>query len=222
MNRNTQAILVALLLAVPGLGNAEVVFSNLGTPPVYNTNIGNYSGNGLDGTTTYATADTFTPTVTTTFSTLDIALSCDVTTTCPDSFSVILSSDIGNGGDSPGTVLESFSVAGTSLGPLGSNNALTVLTSVSQPTLTSGLQYWISVTAPGRDSVVWNWNNNNDMSDQDVSTDSGATWTTFDANPGAYAVNGTPSMATVPEPGTAALLGLGGLVVVLRRKFRAG
>jgi len=162
-------------------------------------------GNAFDGND-YAEGDTFSPVTTATFSSLDIALSCFVA--CPDSFNVALDS---NSADAPSTVLESFTVAGASLGSLGSDNAPIVLTSVLNPVLSAGTQYWITVAAGTNNSIEWNFNTNGDTSDQAISIDDAATWfSPSGLTPGAYEVIGTASAA--PEPGSALLLFWGGML----------
>ena len=107
----------------------------------------------------------------------------------------------------PGAVLESFSVPGTSLGPLGANNAPLVLSSVLKPLLTAGTQYWVAVTSSLNDSIAWNWNSTGDASSEAISTDGGTTWfAPSGLTPGAYQVNGTPVTTVMPEPGALVLL----------------
>jgi hypothetical protein len=217
------AFVFALALSLPAISSADTpVFSNLGTSPVYDPAGFNFVGNAQDSTgNPNAQADTFAPNITAQFSSVSLALSCFDVGDCPDSFNVILSAD--DGTDQPGAALESFVVAGTSLDVVSNTPPLTVLTSTLNPTLTSGTQYWISVTAPITDSIAWNWNFTGDSSDQGTSTDGGATWfvsnpvTGFGLTPSAYAVTGT--ISATPEPGTLPLLFAGSALLALLIAF---
>jgi hypothetical protein len=209
--------ILAIILSVTAAEGATI-FSNFGGGNSYNTSAGNFSGNGQDLTTTdYAEADTFTPTVTSGFSSISIALSCYSASACPNQFTVDLDAD--NGGV-PGTTIESFTVAGTSLGVLGINNAPTVLNSVLHPVLTNGTAYWITVLAPFSDSVVWNWNSTSDPSNEAISTDNGSTWTAPFSTPGAYSVS-SQTVVTTPEPSTLWLVALTTLGLLCVRRQRA-
>jgi len=119
-----------LLLAAPAVSRADtILFTNFGAGLSYNTGAANFVGNAFDGNL-YAEGDTFTPSTTTKLSSIDIALSCMFGGGCPDNFTVSLDR---NSGDAPSTALESFTVAGSSLGLLGANNAPLVLTSILAP-----------------------------------------------------------------------------------------
>ncbi|MBV8728250.1 MAG: hypothetical protein JO336_00430 [Acidobacteriia bacterium] len=203
----------SLPLFLPPLSNADIVFSNFGPSFAYNTSGGNDVGNAFDGNN-YAEGDTFTPGHTDVFADLRIALSCFVS--CPSPFTVDLTA---NSGDQPGAVIESFSVLGTSLGPLGANNPPVLLTSVLKPTLTAGTQYWVTVSSTLADSITWNWNTTGDTSDQAISTDGGSTWfSPSGLTPSAYQIDGTTA---VPEPGLFWLSAAGFAICMLRRRFRA-
>ena len=210
----------ALLLAIPAVSRADVVFSNFGAGFSYNTGAGNFIGNGLDGSgSNYAEGDTFTPTTTATFTSLEIALSNFFGPTNTDRLAVSLDA---NSGDAPGATLESFIVAPGTLGTLGNNNAPIVLNSVVMPVLTAGTQYWVTVSdQAGVDSNVWNWNSTGDMSDEAISTDGGSTWfSPSGLTPGAYQVNGVQS-TTTPEPSASwFVIGLFAAAAAVFRKWR--
>jgi hypothetical protein len=183
---------------------AAPIFSNFGPSQSYDTTQGLFVGNAFDGNN-YAEGSTFTPSANTTFGSLSLALSC-FTSSCSKTFTVSLNQD--SGSDSPGTVIESFTRSGTLLGGLGAQNAPLVFSSALLPTLTSGGQYWVTVSSDISNSIVWNSNTTGDVSDQAISTDGGATWfSPSGLTPGAYEVD---SIATaVPEPSTWALMILG-------------
>jgi hypothetical protein len=205
-----------LVFAAPSIAEAGTIFTNFGPGLTYDINSGNSIGNAFDGNH-WAEANTFTPTVNGSFQSLRIALSCAFS--CPDAVTVNLTSDAGN---QPGLILESFSVPGGFIGPIGVDNAPVLLTSVLMPQFLTGVQYWVAVTAPLTDTVAWNLNVTGDVSDQASSTDGGATWFSPSGNtPGALEVNAAPA-SSVPEPGTSALLVGGALLLGLirgRRRF---
>src|SRR6516164_4086926 len=87
-----------LLFAAPAVSRANaVVFSNFGAGFSYDTGDANFIGNAFDGSgSNYAQGATFTPTATSIFGSLDIALSCFFV--CPNNFTVSLASNVS---DSP-------------------------------------------------------------------------------------------------------------------------
>jgi hypothetical protein len=215
MNRHftSAGFLLCATLLSPEVSLAGVIFSNLGTSPVYDITQGNTIGNDFVGDI-LAEGDTFTPTVTSAFGGVELALSCTLTT-CPDSYTVSLDQD--SGADTPGTVIESFSGVGTSLGQLNVNNPLVVFNSVLKPTLTAGMQYWVTVATDSNNAIAWNLNTGGDMSDEALSPDGGATWAVLGNQPGAYQVDSVVTSG-VPEPGAFWLLA-GGLSWCLARRL---
>ncbi len=214
----------AFTLATAGVSHADtVVFSNFGPGFSYDGVEGNPIGNAFtfDGSV-YAEGDTFKPTTTTTLKSIDIALSCVATGLCPDSFTVELTA---NSADAPGAVIESFTVSGTSLAAQGSVNPPVLLSSVLNPTLTAGTQYWVAVLSDSNDSISWGLNTTGDTSDQAQSYDGGASYfSPSGVTPGAYQIN-APSAVVVgqtPEPASLVLLASGMLSMLpaVRRRRR--
>ena len=206
MTRHFTSISVAfcLSLLLPAISAASTIYSNFGAGQSYDITEGNLVGNDFSGDN-LGEGDTFTPAATAKFGSLDIALSCSVAS-CPDPFTVTLSTD--SGSDSPGAVIESFTDSGVKLGALNVNNAPLVFNSVSMPTLTAGTQYWVTVATDLSNSISWNLNSTGDTSDQAISSDGGATWfSPSGLTPGAYEVDST--VTTTPEPGPMALLVFG-------------
>jgi hypothetical protein len=200
--------------AAPAVASADTIFSNFGAGFAYNASEGNVVGNAFDGND-YAEGDTFTPSSTVTFGSLRIALSCFSGCPAPDAFLVSLTVD---NGDQPGTVLESFGVAGSSLGLFGAHNAPLVLNSAVKPLLIAGNQYWVTVAADAKDSIEWNLNSTGDPSDQAISTDNASTWfSPSGQTPGAYEVDSASS--PVPEPRYPGLLLCIGVLGGIIRKF---
>jgi hypothetical protein len=208
--------ILTLLFAVPAVSRADsVLFTNFAAGSSFNTGIGNVVG--FDNN--YAQGDTFTPTASADLSSLDIALSCF--SACPDNFRVSLDA---NKSGTPGAALESFSVSGASLRVFGNNNPPLVLNSVLIPLLTAGTEYWVTVSSDPNDSIAWNLNSTGDTSSEAISTDGGTTWfAPSGLTPGAYQVNGTTLVSSVPEPSTLSLMLLAlGLVLVMRKRIAQG
>lgn len=201
--------------ASPSVAEAGTVFTNFGPALSYDISSGNPVGNAFDGNN-WAEANSFTPAFSSSLQSLMLALSCAFS--CPNAVSVSLTADAG---DQPGAILESFSVAGGSLGPTGVNNAPLLINSVLLPHLTAGVRYWVAVSAPLTDNVSWNLNTTGDVSDQASSTDGGATWFSPSGNtPGALEVDASPASVGTPEPGSSALLVGGGLLLGLLSRRR--
>jgi hypothetical protein len=185
------------LLATSALSApVTVLFSNFGPGSSYNITQGNPVGNAFDGNT-YAEGDTFLLGGNAVFTSARVALSCALA--CPDPVTVSLNRDAGN---QPGAAIETFTIAGTSLGTLGSNNAPIVLNSLLDPTLIFGTRYWITVTADLNDSISWNLNTTADRSAEALSTNGGSTWfSPSGSTPGAFDISGI-----TPEPGSIGLV----------------
>ena len=216
------AILGALLCVFVPVAPATVIFTNFGASQSYSISADNTIGNDFVGDN-LAEGDTFMPSSTAVFGSLQIALSCGIAR-CPDFYTVSLDGD--SGGDSPGSVLESFIGSGVSLGQLNVNNAPVVFTATGSPiTLTAATRYWVTVSSDVHNSIAWNLNSTGDVSDQAISTDGGSTWfSPSGLTPSAYEVDAKAG-AVSPEPGAASLLlvGLAWLgVLALKRRRRRG
>ncbi len=197
----------AVCLARPAFLTATnvVVFSNFETALGYNTSDGNVVG--LGG---FAEADSFSPSSTASFESLQLALTCAFA--CPNPFTVSLALDDHG---SPGAVIESFTYAGTLLEPFGTKAEPVLLNSILNPTLLMRTPYWIQVQGDrtNSDAIAWNWNTTGDPSSEAISYDGGSNWfAPSGQTPGAYQIN-----ATVPEPSTCALLLGAFLLFVVRR-----
>jgi hypothetical protein len=194
-------IFFVIAVTLSTVAQASVIFTNLGAGQAHDVTQGNPVGNDFAGDNA-AQGDTFTPTVSATLSSIEVALSCIVA--CPASETFLISLRT-NSSDAPGTAIESFAVAGL-LGALGNNNPLITATSVLHPTLTAGTQYWITVSSSVNFAISWNDNSTGDTSDQAISSDGGASWfSPSGMTPSAYEVDGT--ISGIPEPSTTILFG---------------
>jgi hypothetical protein len=204
-------IFIGTLSMTAPVARASVIFNNFGAGLSYDTTGGNPIGNAFDGNN-YAEGDTFSPAISARLSSLSLALSCAVGCPASENFTVALTTD---GGDQPGSVLESFLFSGMVLNALGNKNTPVVATSVLKPLLTAGTRYWISASSSLSYSLTWNWNSTGDSADQAISTDGGVTWfSPSGLTPGAFQV------VVVPEPGAGLTIGGGLLMLVLRKRLR--
>ena len=210
-----------ILLLLPAVSSADIIFTNFGPGQTYNLSVGNIAGNDFVGDN-LAEGDTFAPTASARFGSISIALSCEVAS-CPDPFTVDLTAD--SGADSPGALLESFTDSGLLLGPLGVYNPPITFTATGGPiTLAAGTQYWLTLSTDLSNSIAWSLNTTGDTSDEAISQDGGATYfSPSGLTPGAYQIN-SATTAVAPEPDTTVLLAVGlaltGLAALLRRRRR--
>lgn len=206
----TTVLLGALAAMLPATASATTIFTNFGPSLSYDTTQGNLVGNDFAGDN-LAEGDSFISSATGVFSSATLALSC--VTGCPAAmnFTIDLTAD---SSDSPGAIIEDFSVTGVIFDALGNDNTPITVNSVLRPTLTNGTQYWITVSSSVDYSISWNNNSTGDTNDQAVSTDGGATWfAPSGATPSALEVDGV-----TPEPSTAACLAVAGLLLGWARK----
>ncbi len=215
MKRIQSAVLLGALAAMlPGTSSAGIIFTNFGPALSYDVTQGNSVGNDFVGDN-LAQGDSFTPMVNANFTGARLALSCAFGCPAAESFTIDLTAD---NSDSPGATIEAFSLSNVILGGLGNNNAPITVTSVLNPALAAGTQYWITVSSSVANSIVWNNNSTGDTNDQAISTDGGATWfAPSGATPSALEVDGL-----VPEPSTAVLFTAAGLLLGLARKRFSG
>jgi hypothetical protein len=210
----SKALLVCLVAsALPAIAPASVLFSNFGAGMSYNTSQGNPIGNDFAGDNA-AQAETFTPTVNATFNSLSLALSCVANCSAKQMFTISLTK---NTNDAPGAVVEGFVISSSTLGLQGTNNVPFTATSLLDPLLTAGTQYWVTVSSTTAYAISWGDNTTGDTSDQAVSSDGGASWFSPSfMTPSAYQVNAT----LVAEPSTGILLAGGLLLGFADRRAR--
>lgn len=212
---------LALLILCMGAIDAQsaTLYSNLGTGSSYDTSNALTVGDGyLNQSTNFIQASSFVEGITANLGSISIALSDLYGAASNDPLSVELVTD--NSGNPGSTVLESFSIAAATLGNFGANNALVQLTSILNPLLVAGTQYWVEVISSGLangDVVTWNYNNTGVLNDS-LSTDGGASWQSGNTS-GAFALT-SASSTPIPEPGSIALFVAGILGFGVSRKQR--
>ena len=206
MFRKLFLISLTLLLLSLGAGVARadtVVFSNFGPGMTFNTNIAWNIGS---SSPPFVRANRFTATSNLNFSSAQLPLEV-FRGSSPSILQVILETDAGG---VPGSVMEILNV---SLDPLLPASVVTA-TSVLNPLLTSGVNYWLVVFAPGTNTLGgWffsfsDFPTGNNFAFNSIPSPTGP-WTLLgtSSNPrGAFQINGN---APVPEPATILLLGTG-------------
>jgi hypothetical protein len=200
--------LAVLTLLVNGLGkaNADVIFNDYGPLYTYQTTIG-WTVSGSSTTFPFTAANEFTASLTAAVTAVDLGISLAAGTN-----SVVVELMTDNGG-TPGSVLESYGFV-DQMGAFGSQNSPLVATSVTNPILVAGTNYWM-VAVPGASdtNAAWNYNDQSVTGTDLYSRDGGATWTSNGSQTlGAFEVFGAP----VPVPSTlvmsSIIFGMGGLV----------
>jgi hypothetical protein len=200
----------SLAAMLPVTASAGVIFTNFGPSLAYDTTQGNAVGNDFAGDN-LAQANSFISSVTGAFTSAELALSCVIRCPAAMDFSIALTAD---NSDSPGSVIESFSLTGVTLNALDGTNAPITVNSVLHPALVIGTRYWITASSSTSYTIVWNNNFTGDANDQAVSQDGGATWfAPSGATPSALEVDGT-----VPEPSTAVSVAAAGMLLGWARK----
>ena len=212
--RSAIALVSVLVAAMAGRASASVIFTNFGPGMSYDVTQGNPVGNDFAGDNA-AEADSFMPVSNATFQSLEVALSCVGSCPAPDNFTITLAA---NNGASPGAAIENFVFTNTTLGSLGNTNAPITATSILNPVLQGGTEYWVIVSSSRSYAIAWNLNSTGDTSPEASSTDGGATWLAPSGmTASALQVNGTNM---TPEPSAGLLLGGGLLALMLLPRFK--
>jgi hypothetical protein len=180
--------IVSLSLSLPGLGNADVIYNNLGAGDSYNCCQG-YAIGLPDRTTAFA----FTPGANYDLTQIDVGVGWEQEFP-PNSMILNLRNDSSG---QPGSLIESWMV--TNLPPLvGSTNTLESVTPSGLVQLLAETPYWVQIEAADPATLdFWNWNSTGATGPQ-YSTALGSVFAGTNTV-GALRVLGTTS--AVPEPG---------------------
>lgn len=197
MNRvNLKPLVLTAILGTAISAHADVLLNTFGTTGLgysntgWSVNSGQYMGRAFNSPGSY------------TLSEIDIAL---FSTNAGSNITVSLCAD---GGGVPGSVLESFVVAAT---PTPTKY---FINSVTNPLLTTGT-YFIKVTpTTAADTGAWCQTDDGHTAGMTFSTNGGGSWNNFTDIDGAVTVHGT----LVPEPASLAVMGLGIVALVRRRR----
>lgn len=202
-------VLISVLRPAPTRASVTV-FTDLGsTNPVYN-GAGYW---GVASSNSFPVGMAFTPSSTYSLAQIDIALSFVSGT---NSATVELLSD---NGDTPGSVLETWSVTGMPTYPTnGDANTLQSLTANASVTLASGNQYWIEAIAPSDTTLGWNLSNTGSGGSAAYGTISQGGYTMSDPLSAFDVLGNAPSVT--PEPSSLLLFTTGILAIALVTRRR--
>lgn len=211
MNKKLSRMPAVLALMLTGLLSARAgavpIYDTFQPGNAYDTNVGWTIG----GFGPFMTGDAFTVTQDYTLNYFELAAWISGGT---NDISVTLRAD--NGG-LPGTVLETFSFTNQLAPSSATPSAANILTGTSllNPLLTAGNQYWLIAEPGAADTyAAWYYGSYSSLGPHAVSTNGGTTWSTYASVPnGALRIDATavptgPGPVTaVPEPTTLSLLG---------------
>jgi hypothetical protein len=201
MRRTLCLCLLALTCHLGSLvspARAGTIFSNLGPGDSYDSTAG-WSVSTPSSSAGYASVSAmpFTPTTTASLASIELAIQLASGT---NSLTIELLTDNNN---SPGSVIESYSANNqmVTFGTVSAGDLVTV-TSLTQPTLMAGTQYWVGALPGGSDTfAIWAFSLSDDR-EVAQSADGGTTWNVYPTDMattgetvGAFQVN------SVPEPG---------------------
>ena len=207
-------LLVVLGAAFPARADA-VIFSNLGSNDSYNGSTGWTEGTPNGGADYFINGSAFTVGATSlNLSTIEVAVGILQGT---NQLTIDLDADSGG---SPGSVIESFTI-NSAMPPFGSFSSgnLVTATSVLNPLLTAGSQYWVVLSVPN-DGTTWAAWNQNSIGDTGgfAQGDNGSDLVGSTNIRGAMRITG---LSSVPEPSSMVMVSTGAFVILgygLRRR----
>ncbi len=203
------AVCLGLLAVAAGRARADVAFNDFGPGDSFNTNSGcTVSTNSSETHQQITSAMQFTSAASGSLTSIELAMSI---ISGANSFTVTLNTDSGG---LPGAILESFTL--TDVPTLGTSFPPEVLTSVVQPTLTAGTNYWINISPSDLNSDTWGAWNFNSIGVTGLIAQNGISFGVQTLS--AFAVN----VSAVPEPSSLALglLGAAGALGLGARRVR--
>lgn len=200
----TLAIIVSAGIAAGA--SAQVIFDNFGAGDTYQSGSGwTISGSGSPVGTDWDQGDGFTPSQGGAVATIEIAMGL---VTGPNEFSLTLYDD--NAGV-PGTAIWSSGPIVGQMGSFGNMNPPIAVNVGGAANVFAGSQYWLVASSADTTWAAWNQNSISDIGPH-VNSQNGGPWNASNTTRGAFRVT------LVPSPAGLALLGMGGLVAVRRRR----
>jgi hypothetical protein len=210
-------MVVFLLLGSVGQARADMIlFNDFGPGSTYNAaGWWNIAG------TAILPAMKFTPSATAQLTSLAFGMTIPVQGGV-NGVTVELRSDAGG---VPGALIESFDLSGQTMPALGTQGPPLTATSVTNPTLTAGTNYWLVAVDTNPNQAVWNFNDQGITGGGSTTPNGGASWQAFPTvSDAAFEVFGTQTVAA-PGPSGLVLFGtasasFGGYMGWRRRKQR--
>ncbi len=201
-NFNILSVVLAagLLMGGSSQAKADIIFNDYGPKYAYNTNNGLLVDGPASTGVANIVANEFRASQSEFVTSIDLGVSLQKGT---NSLTVSLMTD--NDGV-PGSVLESYDFV-NQMGEFGSQNGPLIATSLLNPSLVAGTNYWL-VVAPGDSgtSAAWNLNDQRVLGPVSDSSDGGAKWGSHTKQTlGAFEVFGEQPPSATPEPGSLVL-----------------
>ncbi|MBX3117621.1 MAG: PEP-CTERM sorting domain-containing protein [Fimbriimonadaceae bacterium] len=207
MRIRTFTILGLAFFALPG-AHAAIAFNNFGAGDSFNTGSGGTIGGSSSQVGYIIQGNGFNSLATGQISTITLGYG-HVTGTNSTTFRLF-----GGTAGSVGSFITSWTV--TNSPAFGSGGLVVINNTDALATLNSGTDYWLIAEAASDAWQAWNNNNIGDVGPHAVSNDGGATYGIGNGSRNVFRVEVEP----VPEPASMAVLGIGALALIRRRRSR--